>query len=307
MSNISQNIDQIIKQSGMVAIATDYHRGDHKHDLIDNGVSDPHEIAKQTKITESKTLVKYTNTWRQLGNFAQDGGYASSLRGLKPDCVRDFLISKLETGRSWNTLEGYCSAIGKLDACLTAMSNPCAPRPLRFEAVISEMRPYLKATAPHTDVSTRAYTDPQAVVNAIQDPRCQLAAELQLSTGLRCNDALYIRHINADGTLYINSKAGRRVNDFAIPADLAARLREFAPADGSPFRLASYQEYSRELRSAAEACGEHWTGTHALRHNWAKASYADHLSAGMSPKEARAAVSEELFHHRLEIVETYLR
>ena len=307
MSSVSGQINDIIRRSGMVSIDdSDYKRAGHVAELRGEGMTDWHAQASYTNITEHKTLEAYKSDWRELGRYQRDNGYGTNLRKVSPDCVRDFLQSKLDAGRSYNTMVGYLTSIGKLDAMLDSMSG--RERGRLFDPVLqgdNSMRATIKAEAPRADAETRAFRDPQAVVAAIADPRCQLAAEIQLATGLRVHDVTYIR-LNADGSLEINSKAGRRIPSYPIPSDLSARLMAINDGPGT-FHLCNYDHYRYELAKACAATGEHYTGTHALRHSYAQQSYADHRASGMSENEAKAAVSEELFHHRLEITDTYLR
>ena len=64
-----------------------------------------------------------------------------------------------------------------------------------------------------------------------------------------------------------------------------------------------------ELKSAAESCGETYTGkaTHGLRHNFAQEHYQDFLSQGHTPRQALLETAELMGHHRPDITEHYLR
>lgn len=301
MANVSAQINHLIKESGMIDIDTDYKRSEHAAELRGQGVTNWHDIAQQTHITESATLDKYKTTWKELGNFSKENGYGTKITKISAECVSAFLTSKLESGRSYNTMMGYLTAINKLDALISGATGHAA----RFSGVPDGMRQEIKETAPDTATETRSFNDPRAVIGAIQDPRCQLAAELQLQTGLRVHDVTFIR-LNENGTLNINSKAGRRIENYQIPQQLSDRLREINGGAGT-FHLIGYNHYVYELKKACAATGEHYTGTHAFRHSYAQESYARHVKEGMSEEKAKAAVSEELFHHRLEIVEIYLR
>ena len=190
-----------------------------------------------------------------------------------------FLQMKWDEGRSSSTMLGYCKAFAKLEGMLETVSRDWGNQhTAKMDTCLKEWRMEANdAQRPVNEQECRAFNNPQAVVDAIQDPRAHLAASLQLETGLRVHDVTYIR-LNADNTLEVNSKAGYRVANFPIPANLAAELREFgAPnmkADGSTqFNLISYNGYRNELKSATESCGERYTGTHALRASFAVAFY----------------------------------
>lgn len=301
MGNMAAQIYHLAQQSGMVDIDTDYKRSEHAAELRAQGVTDWHSIGQQTHITESATYEKYKCCWKELGNFSKENGFGTKLTKISAECVKDFLTVKLESGKAYNTMMGYLTAINKLDGFINAATG----HPARFSGIPDSMRQEIKETAPKTDTETRAFENPRAVIGAIQDPRCQLAAEIQLATGLRVHDVTFIR-LNENGTLNINSKAGRRIENYQIPQQLSDRLNAINGGAGT-FHLAGYNHYAYELKKACAATGEHYTGTHAFRHSYAKESFARHIEEGMSEEKAKAAVSEELFHHRLEVVEIYLR
>lgn len=297
----ASQINHLLKDSGMLDIDTDYKRGEHTKELRADGVTNWHDVAQQTHIVERATLEKYKTTWKDLGNFAKQNGYCTKLTKISADCVKDYLTTKLEAGRSLNTMIGYLTAINKLDAVITAATGAHPG----FSGAGDTMRQEIKETAPDMATETRSFNDPRAVIGAIEDPRCKLAAEIQLATGLRVHDVSYIR-LNADGSLYINSKAGRRFEHYQIPQQLSNKLREINGGPGN-FNLVGYKHYIYEIKKACNKVGEHYTGSHGFRHNYAKEAYARYLAAGLGPEEAKGRVSEDLFHHRLEIIEVYLR
>ena len=137
------------------------------------------------------------------------------------------------------------------------------------------------------------------------DPRAQLAATIQLETGLRSMNVCKLQ-LNSDGSLFVRSKAGFTAPHFMIPAKIADVLREMADSSGR-VNLIQYKPYIAQIQAACAAVGEHYTGSHAFRHNYAQARYNELRGQGLSEDRAKMQVSEELFHHRLDVVDKYLR
>ena len=162
--SIAGQINRLVKESGIVDIDTDYKRGKHTEELRGQGFTDWHSIGQQTHIVESGTFEKYKNTWSQIGKFSRDNGYGTNIKKISAECVQAFLTVKLESGRSYNTMISYLSAINKLDAAINMATGHNAP----FSGVADSMRQEIKDTAPKTDTETRAYTNPDKVMNAIR-------------------------------------------------------------------------------------------------------------------------------------------
>ena len=74
----------------------------------------------------------------------------------------------------------------------------------------------------------------------------------------------------------------------------------------SAFRF-NQDGYREALKSAANATGQDYTGSHGLRHNFAQNHYAKILGEGRSQNAALKETSRALGHHRSEITKVYLR
>ena len=170
---------------------------------------------------------------------------------------------------------------------------------------ISEARALGRSICPRLDQETRAFHDPWRVIAAMDDPRAQLAATIQLETGLRSMNVVRLQ-LNQDGSLYIRSKAGFTVSHFAISPKISAELRKLADPSGR-VNLIGYKAYISQIQAACAAVGERYSGSHAFRHNFAQRRYAELRGQGLSVDRAKLQVSEELFHHRTDIVDKYLR
>ena len=158
-----------------------------------------------------------------------------------------------------------------------------------------------------------AFRNPIKVIDCIKGTAmtvagARLAAEIQLRCGLREENALRC-HLNKDNTISFYSK-GRMLHDhYKIPADLYQRLKAYDKGGGRVVVM-SDRTYRNAISKAAARAGEdlsHASAPHSFRHAFAKSMYNTLINKGASVIEAKAQVSEALFHKRLDVVEIYLK
>lgn len=297
-------IRDCLYKSGMDEIGSDTTRGQETRAAIEHGATGRHQIAAETGIHSSLTLGRYKSTWRDYLSYCRtEGNYGKDPRNYPAASVSDYMQHRIDTGCSANTLQSIGSALGKWAAAADRAYG--GTRVQDWAKPISEARALGRQICPHMDTETRAFRDPWRVIAAMPDPRAQLAAAIQLETGLRAMNVTRLQ-LNQDGSLFVRSKAGFIVPHFAIPPQISAVLREMADPSGK-VNLIAYKPYIAAIQAACAATGEHYTGSHAFRHNYAQARYAELRQGGMSVDRAKMQVSEELFHHRLDIIDTYLR
>lgn len=296
-------IRDCLYKSGADEIGSDVTRGQETRAAIERGATGRHEIAGETGIHSSLTLDRYKSTWRDYLSYCRAEGYGKDPRNYGPETVQDYMAHRIEGGCSSNTLQSIGSAMGKwATMCDKAYGGN------RFQdwaKPISEARALGRQVCPHLDTETRAFRDPWRVIAAMDDPRARLAAALQLETGLRAMNVCKLQ-INQDGSLYVKSKAGYTAPHFAIPAGISRELRTLADPQGR-VNLIPYKAYIAAIQTACASTGEHYTGSHAFRHNYARARYNELRQGGLSVDRAKLQVGEELFHHRNDIVDKYLR
>lgn len=308
----SAQINALEKESGYIHINDGTHKADVQQELRDGGMTDFHEISKHVGFHESGTLTKYNNIFKQYLKFERAEGRPMDIRAFTADKADAFLQYKFDEGRSPSTMLSYCKAFTKLEGMLEKVDKMWTEHHSgKVDDMLKNWRTEINDAARSLDEKeSRAYNDASAVVAAVEDPRAQVAASLQLETGLRVHDVTFVR-LNADNTLNVNSKAGYRVANFPIPERLANALREFGAAnmqaDGSTkFNLISYDKYRTELKAAVEKCGESWTGTHALRASFANILYNELRAKGYSDFQARQELAGRLFHGRISVTYFYV-
>lgn len=293
-----------MRKSGMNEIGADTTRGNETRQAIEDGFSGRHAIASQTGIHNSLTYARYKSTWRDYINYCKgEGGYGKDVRVYGPETVRDYMANRIEDGCSANTLQSIGSALGKwAAACDKAYGGD---RFTSWARPIAEARALGRQVCPHLDQETRAFKDPWRVITAMSDPRARLAAEIQLTTGLRSMNVTKLQ-LNQDGSLFVRSKAGYTCPHFVISPSISRELRALADPSGK-VNLIGYKAYIGQIQAACKIVNEHYTGSHAFRHNFARNLYTELRAEGMSDDRAKSQVSEALFHHRLDVVDKYLR
>lgn len=291
-------VSEMLRQSGLAKIG-ESSRTEETRQAIENGCVGRHEIAGQTNIHSTLTLDKYKSIWRDFASYCKSNGFR--MRDATAENVKDYMQNRIDSGCSRNTLDGIGSALNKLDDGL----NRAYGGSRDFSNAIREEKAVGNDVCPRLDTESRAFHDPATVISNIESQNCRLAAEIQLETGLRAMNVCDL-HLNPNNTLFVQSKAGYVCTNFKIPRDLYNQLAQRADADGN-VHLTDYKSYIKEIRTACEAAGEHYTGSHAFRHNFAQNMYSELRNGGMSDYKAKIEVSEALFHHRLDVVEKYLR
>lgn len=299
--NASQLVSEMVHKSGICDIGdSGTTRSQESQAARANGAATKHDIASQTHIHNSLTFSRYKSVWKDFCTHQIKNGYGTHPSRWTEGQVRDYLASR--QGASLNGFNTVCNAMNRLDDMIARSYHV----PKDWSATIAQARQEARdGGCVRMDVNPRAFLDPERVISNIQDPRAQLAAELQLRCGLRAANVCHIQP-NADGTLFVRSKAGFTVNHFRVPNDLYNRILQFGGVN-TRFTLISYHQYLNELKTACRACGEQYTGSHALRHNYAINRYETLRAEGKTEFEAKSQVAEELFHHRLDVVDTYLR
>ena len=297
-------IRDCLYKSGADEIGSDVTRGQETRAAIEHGATGRHAIAAETGIHSSLTLDRYKATWRDYLSYCRgEGGYGRDPRNYPPESVADYMSHRIDGGCSANTLQSIGSAMGKWAAMADRAYG--GTRFQDWAKPIAESRSMGRQVCPHMDTETRAFKDPLHVIQAMDDPRARLAAALQLSTGLRAMNVCKMQ-LNSDGSLFVRSKAGYTCPHFVIPAQISNELRALADPSGR-VNLIGYKAYISQIQAACAAVGEKYSGSHAFRHNYAQNRYHELRGQGMSVDRAKLQVSVELFHHRLDVVDKYLR
>lgn len=283
-----------------------------------------HEIAQKAPLQKPN---EYIDVYKEMYKDIRDNTSAGrDEKGVfQPSLVSGqdavgFLERKIETaiqsmeegkrGLSQGRFQNIVSAIEKIPAFMSGRSD-------RFEGIsegwkglheaLDELRnsSTVKELASPPQV-TRAYNNPEAVVDAIKNEKAHFVAEMQQRLGLRVDNARSFT-LNPNGTISFFSKGHMPHRNYAIPRDLYNKALAFNSGNLGKMVIMPYRTYLNHLESACKKVGETYSGSHSFRHSFARSMYHRLLAEGKSVIEAKAAVSEALFHRRIDIVDCYLR
>ena len=261
-------------------------------------VGDSHQQAQGTSIHSWGTLHKVESVARTFCRYCHVEYGVRNTNQIKPDMVRTFLSELGERNYSRNTIDNYASALERFGVALDRSLHQ-GNRAETWHKEIDAVRVELVQAAPDLSAGSRAYADPQALVDEISNPVYRAVAGMQLNHGLRLNDALKLHEIAENGAV-LHSKGGQ-----VMPVNLSPE--EKANLDKIGDVHISKSGYIAALHEAAEATGQAFTGSHGLRHNYAQAQFNGYTAQGMSRSEALQATSEDMGHHRQDITLVYLR
>jgi len=301
-----------------------------KQDLREQGITSFHEVAQHAPIKES-TAKGYISSLKEMGNYLKSNGLCLDeqdrfdVKLVTADHVYSWLSNKVEEnlekaaiGEKMNQgadrIDNIVSACNKWAAAADRTRNACLVPSV--ERATAEFRENVLPDMPQSQARIRAYENPEAVIKELANgtgnqelnARAQLVAEIQLRTGLRVDNARRFE-LKPNGRIAITSKGGMQHPSYQLPQDLYARALSFNGGILGHCKLIAYKTYLDKLSGACKRIGVDYSkhASHGFRHAYAKSRYKELLGNGMSDARAKATVSQELFHRRLDVVEIYLK
>jgi len=237
------------------------------------------------KFHSYKSLDNARRDLMDLGKFAKSEFGIKDMQQINKDVVKDWIKSKDITYR---TASNYLSEIAKVREHFSIKQD-------EIKSIRQEIKQELDRTREKAQM-TRSYKNLDKVRDIIKD-RSKIAFELQYKHGLRVREATHI-NLNKQMTgniLQIQAKGGKPVI-VELSKELEKEIREAAK---NGIYEVNRSTYSRDLKSAVEAVGNKWNGTHGMRHSYAQSKLEDGYT--------KAQVSEAMGHVREEITNVYLR
>lgn len=300
-SSAKADVNQLIRDAGYNEIGEEKTKREYHDEARMDGAKNFHDVSYNTPFKNSKTMDNNKTIIKNINQFIRTEYKCYSIRDITPQMVADYLADKIPTVQSSTFFRCICPAVNNLESMLNRVGVKAD-----FQTELKAAKAEAAKECEPPDKSSRNYGDmAESIIAEIRDPVAQFCCHLQLEYGLRVNESYKIHLIDQPNCIEVHQKGGNRTIKAISPQDYG-RLVELSGGK-TDFYCSNYQKQQYQFATACERAGVECNGTHGLRATYACRSYDSHIADGCTDAEAKAYVSAELGHERLEIVDEYLR
>ena len=289
------------------------HFGESKHEAKEqareSGARTWHEIGKNIYIYSYATADQYRDIAKDLMNYVKQEFHIKDIEKLTSEHVNAFLESKIADGIKYSTFQKYAAALEKLEVALNEYAkNHNTGKEYHFD--LSSVREQAREVLERSQV-TRAYENPKALINSIQNQDYKIIAQAQYEGGFRISELNHLSEKNfKEGNIFqVISGKGGKDREVELSKEtyeaLKSLLGKADPSDGK-YKF-DMNDYRNALKEAAQASNQDYTGSHGLRWNFAQEKFSELQQQGKTYEQALQEVSNLLGHERPDITEHYLR
>lgn len=275
-----------------------------------------HDLGKRMGVYSYNTADAYRDVWRALLGHAKAEYGVKDIEKLSGEQVGTYFESKIDQGVAHATFMQYASAIEKLETALNRYAeNHNTNREYSFTLELEEARHEAHLELDRFEGS-RAYANPEKLINAIRDSRHNLAACIQCEVGARVHETSLIKSDQLRG--FREDKITGRVKGYAAIKGKGGKPNEIGLSQETFQRLESHignngefrvdkDKYRSDLRAASAETEQKYTGSHGLRWSYAQKRFMEMQRHGLTYEQALSLVSDEMGHERSDITEHYLK
>lgn len=272
-----------------------------KQELMKAGITKSGDIAQNTGIYSENTMKNYINAGVQAFQYIREEFSIKDITKITGEHIKSYLEQRASEVE-YKTLKIDMAGINKLEQAINNYNNT----DVDFRSAVEDFRQYIKQDLEYTQNrnDSRTLLDPVKVVESVSNEAHRLAADMQLQYGFRINEIAKIdldKQLN-NNILTVQAKGGQFISK-ELSHDHISKLQELS-SDGL-FSISKVL-YGKDLKNACEANSEVYTGSHALRHNYAQNQFESYAKAGMNYNECLLSTAEDLGHHRKDITHRYL-
>ena len=272
-----------------------------KQELMKAGITQSADIAQQTGIYSENTMKNYINAGVQAFQYIREEFSIKDITKITGEHIKSYLEQRASEVE-YKTLKIDMAGINKLEQAINNYNNT----DVDFRSAVEDFRQDIKLDKEYTQNinESRALLEPEKVINSIENESHKLVADMQLNYGFRLNEVVKIdldKQLN-NNILSVQAKGGQIINK-ELNQEHLSKLQELS--FNGIFNI-NKLEYGNDLKNACEVNSEYYTGSHALRHNYAQNQFESYAKAGMSYNECLRATAEDLGHHREDITHRYL-
>ena len=287
--------------------------GESKHEAKElareQGAKTWHEIGKSIYIYSYATADQYRDISKDLMNYTKQQFGVKDIEKLQSEHIQAYLETKIADGVKYSTFQKYAAALEKLEVALNKYAESHnTGREYHFD--LSSVREQAREVLERSQ-TTRAYENPKALINSIQNPEYRIIAQTQYEGGFRISELNHLSEKNFKDNNTFQVISGKGGKDREVPLSketyqaLKSLLDKADPSDGK-YKF-DMNDYRNALKEAAERSGQEYTGSHGLRWNFAQEKFAELQEQGKTYEQALQIVSNLLGHERPDITEHYLR
>jgi len=279
-----------------------------KQTAIQQGYVTKSDIAKHTLVYSYETKEQYINIAIDLLKFAKEQFGIKDAARLNSEIANAYLTNKIENGISKASFNKYAASITKFETAINAFQKQHNLPQISLDT--TQARQIAATTIEKQEVKSRAYENPQALINDIKDNTFKIIATAQLQGGFRISELnhLSIANFKDNNTIAVLQGKGGKDRDVEITESTYKALLELASKPNTTNGKFAFNmnEYRQALKEAAERSGQEYQGTHGLRWNYAQIKYIEY-SSRYGETKAMEIVSNLLGHTRASITQHYLK
>lgn len=298
-----KDIDKLINDADYNDIGGQKTKHEYHAEARESGAKSFHAVAYDTPFKHSKTLANNKQILIDVNHFIRAEYGCKTIREITPQMIGAYLQAKIDGGVKSSTFFRCISpAMNNLESMLHRVGVAAD-----FQEAIKDAKAIAAEKCAAPDMASRNYGDnAERVIAVIKDDTARFCCHLQLTYGLRANESYKIHLVpGRENCMEIHQKGGARTIKEISPEDYQRLVSMSGGRDN--YYISDYQTVRRAWGDACDRMGVADNGLHGLRATYAHRSFDAHEARGLSRNEAKAEVSQELGHTRLEIVDTYLR
>ncbi len=289
------------------------HFGESKHEAKaqarSEGARTWHDIGKNIGIYSYRTADQYRDIAKEALKYVKEQFGIKDIEKLSSEHIQAYLENKIADGIKYSTFQNYAAALEKLEVALNEYAKSHnTDREYHFD--LSSVREQAREVLERTQ-TTRAYENPKALIENIQNSDYKIIAQAQYEGGFRISELNHMSKENFKDNNTFQVISGKGGKDREVPLSsqtyktLKSLLNKADPADGK-YKF-DMNDYRNTLKEAAQASNQEYTGSHGLRWNFAQEKFSELQQQGKTYEQALQEVSYLLGHERADITEHYLR
>lgn len=262
-------------------------------------------------------MESYRAIWNNFFNYLKEHWHLKDFEKIEAYHVQSYMDYKIEYYPSKQYLEKISAALGKLEIALKHFSITIHNESKEYDfsirqTLLDEARDFNYVA---NNYHNRAYSNPEALINALQNPLHQLAARIQYEGGARIEGVSLIKQNQLLGTkldsitntqkgIVFTKEKGGKEGEVLVSIETYDTLQRYLSQN--PLFKINRQAYYEDIKQSTFTCKEISEASHGLRWNFAKRRMFEYAKAGYSYADSLQNVSYEMKHNRASITEHYL-